>query len=53
MGFNEGHEAIVKHCLQEKGWVGRRIVREFQRKGWNRRVVHTYTCRDKIQDTGC
>ena len=48
--LTEGDKATIENCFKEKGWSGRRIVKEFPNKRWSRSTV----CRliAKIKNTG-
>ena len=50
MVFSEQDKAVIKACVNEKGWSGNRILKEFPGKDWNRRSV--YRLIKKIKETG-
>ena len=50
MVYSEADKAVIKACLEEKGWGARKIVREFPGKGWNITSVHRII--KKIRETG-
>lgn len=50
MPLSDGDKATIENCFKEKGWGGRRIVKEFPGKGWNHVTVNRLIA--KIRATG-
>ena len=50
MVFSKEDKAVIKTLFEEKGWRGRRIVKEFPNKKWNPRSIDRLIC--KLVQTG-